>query len=337
MNYPTSPPSRRGFTLVELLVVIAIIGLLIALLLPAVQAAREAARRTQCKNNLKQIGVAAQNFYSSNNAFPVGAESKQWPQAPTNAWTFYRWSSLAHLTPFLEQTNAHNALDLLVPLYGLDYGITPRNAFGVALVVPLFLCPSDRARAVSAQFGPTNYAGCAGSGINGGSPFNPDGIFFVNSATRVADISDGMTHTAMFAESILGTPDGSPPTGAADLDYKFTLTTPLTNAVCAGSRQWNVSDGRGFAWVSGEFRCTLYNHYYQPNSLTPDCIASQLGGGLQTEFTAWGWRAARSRHPGGVCMLVADGSVQFVSNDVDFYVWKTWSTRAGGEAMQISP
>lgn len=78
-----------------------------------------------------------------------------------------------------------------------------------------------------------------------------------------------------------------------------------------------MADGRGFAGVSGEFRCALYNHYYLPNSATPDCIASQLGGGVQTQFTAWGWRAARSRHPGGISMLVADGSVQFVHEEVD--------------------
>src|SRR5215212_3523541 len=97
---------QHGFTLVELLVVIAIIGVLIAVLLPAIQAARESARRTSCINNLKQIGVAANNFHNNYRAFPVGAESKEWPALQFNPWTFYRWSSLAHLTPFLEETNA---------------------------------------------------------------------------------------------------------------------------------------------------------------------------------------------------------------------------------------
>ncbi len=95
---------RRGFTLVELLVVIAIIGVLVAILLPAIQSARESARRTACTNNLRQLGVAAQNFYASMNAFPVGSESKAYPEQPANQWTFYRWSALAHLTPFLEET-----------------------------------------------------------------------------------------------------------------------------------------------------------------------------------------------------------------------------------------
>ncbi len=99
-----------GFTLVELLVVIAIIAVLVAMLLPAVQAARESARRTSCINNLKQIGVASQSFYDGHGSFPVGAESKAWPAAPSNAWTFYRWSSLAHLAPFLEEGNAVAAL-----------------------------------------------------------------------------------------------------------------------------------------------------------------------------------------------------------------------------------
>jgi prepilin-type processing-associated H-X9-DG protein len=120
------------------------------------------------------------------------------------------------------------------------------------------------------------------------------------------------------------------------MDYKFSLTTPLSDGLCQGTMQWNVADGRGFAWVSGEFRCALYNHYYLPNSTFPDCIASQLGGGVQTQFTAWGWRAARSRHPTGVNVGLADGSVQFVHDEVDPLVWKAYSTRFGTEALSLT-
>jgi prepilin-type N-terminal cleavage/methylation domain-containing protein/prepilin-type processing-associated H-X9-DG protein len=333
------PPSKSagGFTLVELLVVIAIIGIVIALLLPAVQAARESARRAACNNNLRQIGIAAHNFYGARSAFPAGADSKQWPAYPFNAWTFYRWSSLAHLTPFLEETNAYNALDFTVPLYGTNNNVTSQNTSGVALVVPLFLCPSDLGQVVSPQFGPTNYAACAGTGVNGGSPVATDGIFYVNSSTRMSQITDGASHTALMAESVLGTPDGTSAQLDPQMDYKFSLTTPLTASLCSGSQQWNISDGRGFAWVSGEFRCALYNHYYPPNSTTPDCIASQLGGGVQMQFTAWGWRAARSRHPGGVSILMADGSVQFVLDEVGPSVWTAWGTCAGNETISIVP
>src|SRR6187455_2369779 len=97
--------STAGFTLVELLVVIAIIGVLVALLLPAVQMARESARRSQCLNNLRQLGLAVHNFESSHKLLPVGSESKPVPNAPTFPHNFYRWSVLAHLTPYLEQSN----------------------------------------------------------------------------------------------------------------------------------------------------------------------------------------------------------------------------------------
>jgi prepilin-type processing-associated H-X9-DG protein len=123
------------------------------------------------------------------------------------------------------------------------------------------------------------------------------------------------------------------------LDYKFITVSPaisLTATACNNSQTWNTADGRGFAWVSGEFRCALYNHFYLPNSTTPDCIGSKLGGGVRTEFTPYGWRTARSRHSGGVNLLMADGSVQFVLNQVDLPVWQAWGTRNGNETISNS-
>ncbi len=288
--------SLRGFTVVELLVVIAIIGVLVAFLLPAVQAAREGARRTACTNNLRQLGVATQNFYASMNAFPVGAESKAYPEQPSNQWTFYRWSSLAHLTPFLEEANAHDALDLTVPLYDQSLAVTRVNTRGVALVLPLFLCPSDEGRIVSSGFGPTNYAACTGSGAGGGTPIDTNGVFFVNSHTRLSQITDGASHTALMSESILGPVKDSPVQKDPQVDYKFLFCNtalPLTETRCNSAASWNQSDGRGFAWVSGEYRCALYNHYYLPNQPTFDCIAAKIDGGQQVQFTPFGWRAAQ--------------------------------------------
>ena len=161
---PTFRTPRAGFTLVELLVVIAIIGILVALLLPAIQAARSSSRRTQCTNNLRQLGIALTNYESARQRFPAGAISRSYPAEPATPHNFYRWSTLAQLTPYLEQTAAYNALDMTVPLYGRNLQVTPENQEGVARVVPEFLCPSDSGQRVSSAFGPTNYAACVGIG-----------------------------------------------------------------------------------------------------------------------------------------------------------------------------
>ncbi len=83
-------------------------------------------------------------------------------------------------------------------------------------------------------------------------------------------------------------------------EYKFAFGSPVSDTICGAANQWNMSDPRGFAWANGEFRCALYNHYYTPNSRTPDCMGVQLGGGVQVQFTPYGWRTARSAHVGGV-------------------------------------
>jgi prepilin-type processing-associated H-X9-DG protein len=316
-----------------LLVVIAIIAVLVGLLLPAVQAARESARRTSCVNHLRQLGIAAQNHHDSKGGLPPGAESRPWASSPNNAWTFYRWSSLAHLAPFVEEANALAVLDLSIPLYASNLEVTPANKRGIAQVISLFLCPSDLEQVVSPGFGPTNYVACSGTGAGGGTPFDTDGVFYVNSHTRLAEITDGTSHTALMSESILGNPKGTPLARDPEVDYKWSLSAPLTDTFCANTPQWNVSDPRGFAWVSGEYRCASYNHYDTPNTSKPDCLGTRLGGGPQFQFSAYGWRAARSRHPGGVNVLLVDGAVRPVNDDVDPVVWRALSTRAGDEVI----
>ena len=328
--------NRQAITLIELLVVIAIIAFLMALLLPAVQATRETARRTQCLNNLKQIALAAHNYERARGHFPTGADSKKYAAAPTHPYTFYRWSTLAHLTPFLEETAAFNALKLGLPLYDPTFKVFPENKPGVALVLPLFLCPSDRQVPVADDFGPTNYAACAGSGAGGGTPFATDGIFYVNSRTRIRDIRDGTAHTVIFAESLLGDgPESFTNSALADprTTYRFHYVTPLTEGTCQSAVNWNFTNRRGFAWASGEYRCALYNHYLPPNSPTLDCLAARLTGGFDVRLAAYGWRAARSNHVGGVNVALADGSARFVEDTVDLSTWRALGTRAGGEQV----
>jgi prepilin-type N-terminal cleavage/methylation domain-containing protein/prepilin-type processing-associated H-X9-DG protein len=338
-----------GFTLVELLVVMAIIGVLLALLLPAIQSARESARRVACGNNLKQIGIAAHQYHDAHKNFPVGAD---WKYYPSNPWTWYRWSSLVYLCQFMEETNAFDALNLNYPLYMSSTAVSSANGTAVAQILPVFLCPSDAGVPVPQsglqQFGPCNYAACSGSGLNGGTPYETDGVFYAASATLMRHITDGLSNTALYSESILGLPNGSltdpqtvyvspnpmPPAGPVN-----STVSGVTTTLCSSHTSPNAAGGRGFAWVSGEIRCALYNHYYGPNSTTFDCIGTPIGttltgtAALQTKYTDYGWRTARSRHLAGVNLLMADGSVQFVLDEVDPAIWQAWATRAGSEVF----
>ena len=320
-----------GFTLLELLVVIAIIGLLLAILFPAFSSSRESARRIQCVNNLRQLGVALNNFESARRKYPAGSISQRYAAQPTTPHTFYRWSVLAQLTPFLEQTAAYNSLDLSVPLYGRNFQVFEQNQQAVARVIPEFLCPSDD-YVPGGDFGPTNYAACAGSGINGGSPMDTDGAFYTNSATRPRDVRAGLSHTAAFSESVLGqeVPRRMP---RAEADpryvYAFAQATPLTEESCAESAFWNFANPRGFAWVNGEYRSALYNHFWTPNSANIDCISALTSGPISIQYAAYGWRAARSLHAGGVNLSLLDGSVRFIEDSVNLDIWQAMSKIGG--------
>lgn len=325
------PRRSFGFTLVELLVVIAIIGVLMGLLLPAVQMAREASRRASCGNNMRQVGLAMLNYQSARGYFPPGSVAKRYEGSPNTPWTFYRWSALAMLTPFLEQSAAYNLLDLQKPLYSITYSVTPENVAGVRTMVPLFLCPSDQQRRLHPGFGPTNYAFATGNGAGGGTPLDTNGPFFVNSRMRPAEFRDGMTNTIAMSESLLGVSGDQ--NQHPDVSYRFTFAAPLNATVCAVTSMWNIQDPRGFSWANGEYRTTFYNHRSTPNSTEHDCISSMLSGNVDRRFTPFGWRAARSQHPGGVNVMRMDGSIDFINNDIDLAVWRALSTRAGGEII----
>src|SRR4051794_37266479 len=142
--------TARAFTLIELLVVIAIIGVLIALLLPAVQASREAARRSQCVSNLKQIGIALNNYHTALNCFPVGFLYAYVGASPDSSPQQYRWSVLAQMSPYLEQSSLFHAFNFDFPIAhkpagsaSLFWPYYAQNTTAMAVKVALFLCPSD--------------------------------------------------------------------------------------------------------------------------------------------------------------------------------------------------
>ena len=306
---------RRGFTLVELLVVIAIIAVLISLLVPAVQKVREAAARTQCTNNLKQIGLSCHSYHDVNKCLPPGFRGKSIGGA---GYSLDLWGPLAMLTPYLEQTAIYNSIDLTQPLWifnGIQYTFSAPTA--VTTFVPIFTCPSDMQQSVcnpangdnaygmTQPLAPTNYAFCQGTGtttgVTGwlGSPYNADGVFYAQISTSLTQITDGTSNTIGISERILGSTKytESGIMGMAPAPTVFDPQTmyvspagdgylaappPPTTANCSPTipgQTFNWYNRRMFTWVSGEPRATSYTHYYVPNDpVNPDCALDSPPG-----------------------------------------------------------
>ena len=319
---------RQGFTLIELLVVIAIIAVLISLLLPAVQSAREAARRAQCVNNLKQIGLAMHNYHDTQGVFPHSRGlSTPGPGFPATA-TF---SGLARLMPYMEQTNSFNTINFdWLPTDGPNI-----TAQGTA--VSTFNCPSDPQVSLPPGQAGLNYRPCEGSGIlftygrsdTGGANASmppPDGVFFSISNTSMASIADGTSNTAAWSERPKG--DFTNAVASEKLDLFWPKTFPATpdaavsdcRSVDSKNLGFQGSSTTGAPWIAGSIS-SCYNHAGTPN--TRSCMFPP--GRILNN--------AASYHPGGVNMLLCDGSVRFVKDTVNVTAWRALGTRSGGEVI----
>ncbi len=295
-----APPRRSaGFTLIELLVVIAIIAVLIALLLPAVQSAREAARRAQCLNNLVQIGVALQNYESSYEVLPPGVVNPTGPIA--NVPKGYQMGWMVQILPYIEQGNAFKKVNFR------DGAYDPSNATVAGHHINVFFCPSES--------GPTSSPDAAGRSVASNSyaachhdveaPIDAKnhGVFYLNSATRYEDITDGTSFTIFVGE-------------------KLRFANEL-------------------GWMSGT-RATLRNTGTVPNARSrrfpgqavddPDetDVAADAPGKPDPRLVVGGFS---SRHSGGTNFLFGDGSVRFVKSTINLAVYRLLGHRADGEPV----
>ena len=308
--------ARRGFTLIELLVVIAIIAILVALLLPAVQQAREAARRTQCKNNLKQLGLAIHNYHDTHGCLPIADVDG----------TVNAVSAHARLLPYLEQTNLYTRVDFNVPY---DH---PNNAVPRATELPVFRCPSYPTRLPAAIGGRNNYYWNAGNGIvmyatgAAGQP-NPNGIIYHNKRYRFNDITDGLSNKSAMAEKLTG--DGNNGVSTPRVDTYRPGTYP--NNAAEATLQCNAANVNdlsqqgysnvGGPWLQQYHSTNQYNHVLPPNGRS--CMFPP--GRIAT--------TANSQHTGGVQLVLCDGSVRFVSENLDIGTWRNLGSIDGGEIV----
>jgi prepilin-type N-terminal cleavage/methylation domain-containing protein/prepilin-type processing-associated H-X9-DG protein len=311
--------SRRGFTLIELLVVIAILAVLIALLLPAVQAAREAARRIQCVNNFKQIALAMHSYHDQHNAFPPGRVRSR-----VNGLGLV-YSCFAMALPQLEQRPIHDAINFNL---NADRGVGgPENDTARRMRIGTFLCPSDTSSLFDTpEQSPTNYQMSVGARH---SARDNNGMLFENSRIGFSDVLDGSSQTAIVSELARAS--------SLLTNHVIEITNQQILSYEASCRPNGpaVARARGNRWIYGAPNHTMYSHHRPPNHPDPDCRGGNPFGDATN--TAWDLlsmdTAARSLHPGGVNVALADGSVRFFKNSINLNVWRAIGTRDGGEVV----
>jgi prepilin-type N-terminal cleavage/methylation domain-containing protein len=326
---PWTRSARLAFTLVELLVVIAIIGILVALLLPAIQAAREAGRRAACQNTIRQWGIAMQNYHSARNKFPEGNRINK-----RRVWVVYTW-------PYVEDQSHAAQYDQTKHFYESP-NIVQNSTDGIyCKPVPIYYCPSDRPGALWTppsnidpywrargnyviNWGQIEMSGCRSQGPPPCPPYAPSNAAasakfglppfgfqdlvspYLPKQTSVKDFTDGTSHTMLLSEVIM-----------ASADSEFDIRGDMLN---------------------DDTPCTMFQTINAPNSgfdfsVFQPSPANPENPPYAKPTDGYNYKSARSRHPGGVNVIMADCSQKFVSDDIAIDVWRAMGTMNGGETI----
>jgi prepilin-type N-terminal cleavage/methylation domain-containing protein/prepilin-type processing-associated H-X9-DG protein len=324
-----------AFTLIELLVVIAIIAILIGLLLPAVQKVREAAARMSCQNNLHQLGLAMHNYHESYGSFPPGRGAGPFGPKPGTDWESWYFLSISYqILAYYEQGNVYQ-------LFEARKNQTRANTWDNAdapakMRLSLFICPSSPL--LSNGYPGTNYLWSTGSSIHTGGcadQTSANGVIAEDVGRRMTDITDGTSNTILASEYIPGfdAANGFKAVSAINVANRaFPTQAELDVIAAAPAARLLTNNGRWWAWHSHSN--ALFNTAAPPNW---KCQNGAGGAGVGGAGLAWdsclGIVPARSRHPGGVNVCLADGSVRFIHDSINLLTWQRLGNARDGQAL----
>lgn len=301
--------------------VIAIIAILIALLLPAVQQAREAARRTQCKNNLKQIGLALHNYHDVHNTLPPQAIYGYW-NGTSNLPRHHTWISM--VLPYVEQANLYSQINFSAPAWG--------QAHVTGNLLPALLCPSDTGitKGNTRNIVYSNYAASEGHHWWNDASQPNRGVFTRELEAKFRDIVDGTSNTVAVAEVTGPSFEGGPGNTNGNGRPRVGNEAVFRAAFCAATFTGAVTQGQDARGAFKHPDGSTITDWFQGGSPHHYAPIFMNHGGINTH-----WSGSNSRHTGGHQVSMADGSVQFVSQNIDWGVWRALGSVAGGETVGL--